>query len=286
MQIRRSCHALGVSRSGYYAWAGRAPSPRAIRHAWLTDLIGGIHQASRGTYGAPRVHAELVYGRGITAGHSTVSLLMRRARWAGLPTRSRGKRIKKLATVTDLVRRDFRRNGPNQLRVTGITGHPTREGKVYCCAVLDAWPRRAVGWAIDSAQRAGLATSALGMAMDSRGPAAGSIIHGDHGTQFTSWTFTGRARKTGLLPSRGTIGDPHDNAVTESFRGRMQTDLLSRQRWDTRVQPANAIFEYIEGFRNRRRRHSAPSWQTPAESETIAISRASAPQTAAQVTGA
>ena len=232
----RCCHALGVSRSGYYDWAARAPSPRAIRHVWLTDLIGTIHQASRGTYGAPRVHAELVYGQGVTVGHNTVSLLMRRAGLAGLPACSRGKRTRRLVTVTDLVRRDFRRDGPNLLWVTDITEHPTREGKVYCCVVLDAWSGRVVGWAIDSSQRADLATNALGMAIDSRGPAAGGIIHGDHGTQFTSWTFTERARKAGLLPSLGSIGDPYDNAVTESFWGRMQTELLNRQRWNTRVE--------------------------------------------------
>ncbi len=286
VRIGRACHALGVSRSGYYAWAGRPPSRRAIRHAWLTDLIGTIHQESRGTYGAPRVHAELVHGQGITIGHNTVSLLMRRAALAGLPARSHGKRARKLATVTDLVRRDFRRTGPNQLWVTDITEHPTREGKVYCCVVLDAWSRRVVGWAIDSAQRADLATNALGMAIDSRGPVTGGIIHGDHGTQFTSWTFTERARKAGLLPSLGTIGDPYDNAVAESFWARMQTELLNRQRWNTRVELANAIFEYIEGFHNRHRRHSALGWQTPVEFETTAISQAPAPQNAVQVTGA
>ena len=144
VRVGRSCHALRVSRSGFYAWSARAPSPRAIRHAWLTDLIGSIHQAARGTYGAPRVHAELVYGHGITIGHNTVSLLMCRAGLAGLPARSGGKRTKKLATVTDLVRRDFRRSGPNQLWVTDITEYPTREGKVYCCVVPDAWSRRVV----------------------------------------------------------------------------------------------------------------------------------------------
>jgi hypothetical protein len=148
-----------------------------------------------------------------------VSLLMRRA---GLPARSRGKRTKKPATVIDLARRDFRRSGPDQLWVTDITEHSTREGKVYCCVVIDAWSRRVVGWAIDSRQRADLATSALGMAIDSRHPAAGGIIHGDHGTQFTSWTFTERARKAGLLPSLGTIGDPYDKACVShctSWRG-------------------------------------------------------------------
>jgi putative transposase len=285
VRIGRSCHALGVSRSGYYDWAARAPSLRAIRHAWLTDLIGTVHQAPRGTYGSPRVHAELVHGHGITVGRNTVSLLMRRASLAGLPARTRGKRTRRPGTVTDLVRRDFRRSGPNQLWVTDITEHPTREGKVYCCVVLDAWSRRVVGWAIDSSQRADLATNALGMAIDSRGPAAGGIIHGDHGTQFTSWTFTERARKAGLLPSLGSVGDPYDNAVVESFWGRMQTELLNRKRWNTRVELANAIFEYIEAFHNRRRRHSALDWQTPIEFENTIRNRAPAPQIQVQKTG-
>lgn len=155
--------------------------------------------------------------------------------------------------MTDLVKRNFHRDGPNQLWVTDITEHPTREGKIYCCVVLDTYCRKVVGWAIDSRQRADLAASALGMAIDSRGAAGlvpDGIIHADHGTQFTSWTFTERARRAGLLPSLGTIGDPYDNAVAESFWARMQTELLDRQRWRTRVELANAIFEYIEGFYN------------------------------------
>ena len=154
-----------------------------------------------------------------------------------------------MKTVTDLVKRDFRRGGPNQLWVTDITEHPTREGKLYCCVVLDAYSRRVVGWAIDSRQRADLATCALGMAIDTRslaGQIPGGIIHGDHGTQFTSWTFTERARRAGLLPSLGSVGDPYDNAVAETFWARMQTELLDCQCWRTRIELANAIFEYIE----------------------------------------
>jgi putative transposase len=138
--------------------------------------------------------------------------------------------------------------------------------------VLDAYSRRVVGRAIDSRQRADLATSALEMAIDTRGNAGQiphGIIHGDHGTQFTSWTFTERARRAGLLPSLGTVGDPYDNAVAEAFWARMQTELLDRQRRRTRVELANAIFEYIEGFYNRRRRHSALNWMSPLEFETI-----------------
>ena len=201
-------------------------------------------------------------------GHNTVALLMRRAGLSGLPLRRRAKRVPSQKTVTDLVKRQFTADGPNRLWVTDITEHPTREGKVYCCVVIDVFSRRVVGWAIDTAQRADLATNALGMAIDSRRPSPGAIIHGDHGTQFTSWAFTSRAKNAGLLPSLGTVGDPYDNAVVESFWGRMQVELLNRQRWRTRVELANAIFEYIEGFHNRRRRHSALGWASPLEFET------------------
>jgi putative transposase len=268
--VKQACLALGVSRSGYYDTRSRPPSARAIRHAWLTDLIGTVHQASRQTYGSPRVHAELVLAHKIRVGRNTVAMLMRRHGLSGLPLRRRAKRVPASAAVTDLVKRDFNRDGPNQLWVTDITEHPTREGKIYCCVVIDTFSRRVVGWAIDSRQRSDLATSALGMAIDSRGDNGqipGAIIHGDHGIQFTSWAFTERARKAGLLPSLGTVGDPYDNAVAEAFWGRMQTELLNRHRWNTRLELANAIFEYIEGFHNRTRRHSALGWKTPREFE-------------------
>ena len=285
VRIGRSCHALGVSRSGYYEWASRAPSARSIRHAWLSDLIGTVHQASRGTYGRPRVHAELLHNHGVIVGHNTVGLLMRRSGLSGLPKRRRGYRIKQVPTSSDLVKRNFHRDGPNQLWVTDITEHPTREGKLYCCVVLDTFSRRVVGWAIDSTQRVELATNALGMAIDSRGDVTGGVIHGDHGVQFTSWTFTQRARHAGLLPSLGSVGDPYDNAVVESFWGRMQTELLNRRRWDTRIELASAMFEYIEGFHNRRRRHSALGWRSPVEFENNALQQSPAPQIAVQSTG-
>jgi putative transposase len=180
------------------------------------------------------VHAELVYGHGITVGHNAVSLLMRRAGLAGLPTPTRGKRSRKLATVTDLVRRDFHRADPNQLQFTDITEHPTREGKVYCCVVRDVWSRRVAGWAIDSTQRADLATNALGMALDSRVPAAGGIIHGKHGAQFASWTFTERARKAGAA-----IAGHHRRPVRQRGRspGRAVRSRRSSRR-DRGVVPA------------------------------------------------
>jgi transposase InsO family protein/transposase-like protein len=277
VRVRQACYALGVSTSGYYDWKARPPSARSIRHAWLTDLIGQVHEASYGTYGQPRVHAELRSAHDLVVGHNTVMLLMRRAGISGLPLRRRAKRVPAQKTVTDLVKRQFTADGPNRLWVTDITEHPTREGKVCCCVVIDVFSRRVVGWAIDTAQRADLATNALGMAIDSRRPSPGAIIHGDHGTQFTSWAFTTRAKSAGLLPSLGTVGDPYDNAVVESFWGRMQTELLNRQRWRTRVELANAIFEYIEGFHNRRRRHSALGWASPLEFETEHRNRTTTP---------
>jgi putative transposase len=243
-----------------------------------------VHQASDGTCGVPRVHAELVHGQGVAVGRNTVSLLMRRSGLAGLPVCPRGKRARRLTPGTDLVRRNFRRDGPDQLWVADITEHPAREGKLYCCVVIDAWSRRVAGWSIGSSQRADLATSALGMAIDSRQPAPGGVIHGDHVTQFTSWAFTGRARAAGLLPSLGSVGDPYDNAVAESFWARLQTEVLNRQRWNTRLELANAIFEYIEGFHNRRRRHSALGWQSPIDFENNPR-RAPAPELRVHETG-
>lgn len=267
--VQVACRVAGVSESGFYAWRIRPPSSRAIRHAWLTDVITQIHLESRGTYGAPRVHAELTIGRGIVVGHNAVAMLMARAGLKGLPGDRRPRRTHETPTAGDLVDRHFARAEPNQLWVTDITEHRTREGKVYCAVVLDTFSRRVVGWSIDTAPTATLSTNALGMAIENRRPVSGTLIHSDHGTQFTSWVFTRRAQDSGLVPSMGSIGDCFDNAVVESFWARMQVELLNRRRWKTRVELANAIFEYLEIFHNRQRRHSALEMRTPIEHETI-----------------
>jgi len=261
---------LGVSESGFYAWRSRPPSARAIRHVWLTDMIRQVHAASRGTYGAHRVHAELTMGYGITVGHNAVAMLMQRAGLAGLPgSRRRRRLVTPGATAADLVDRQFTRTEPDRLWVTDITEHRTREGKVYCAVVLDVFSRRVVGWSIDSTPTANLVTSALGMAIGNRNPTDATVIHSDHGTQYTSWAFTHRARQSGLVPSMGSIGDCYDNAVIESFWARMQVELLNRQRWKTRIELANAIFDYLEIFHNRQRRHSSLEMHTPIEYERI-----------------
>jgi transposase InsO family protein len=138
-----------------------------------------------------------------------------------------------------------------------------------CCVVLDAYSRRVVGWSIDNQQAASLVLSALGMAIHDRKPTAGGIIHTDHGSQFTSWAFSERVKMAGLALSMGRIGDAYDNAMMEAFWARMQTELLNRHRWRTRLELANAIFEYLEIFHNRKRRHSALGMLTPTEYENL-----------------
>lgn len=234
-----ACRVLDVSTSGYYAWLHRPLSPRQIRHALLTETIRRIHTESRGTYGNRRVHAELVLGRGLNIGRHQVELLMHRAGLAGATGRPRFKRCKPDTLSADLVDRKFAREGPDQLWVTDITEHHTREGKVYCAVVLDVFSRRVVGWSIDSSPTAVLTTNALSMAIQNRAPDAGTVIHSDHGVQFGSWAFTQRAKESGLVPSMGSIGDCYDNGLMESFWSRMQVELLDRHRWKTRIELAN-----------------------------------------------
>lgn len=266
--VQLACRVLGVSESGYYAWKTRPPSSRAIRHAWLTDVIAGVHATSKETYGARRVHAELTMGLGIAVGHCAVQMLMQRAGLQGLSGRPRfRRRPPHEATAGDLVNRQFHRDHPDRLWVTDITEHPTREGKLYCAVVLDVFSRRVVGWSIDSRQETSLVTNALGMALSNRAPDDETIIHSDQGTQFTSWAFTQRVIDSGLLASMGSVGDCYDNALMESFWSRVQVELLNRKRWQTRIELATALFEYLEIFHNRQRRHSALGMMTPVEYE-------------------
>jgi putative transposase len=266
LPIEVTCRVVGVSVTGFYMWRRRKPSARAVRHAMVAEVIRQVHDESRQTYGARRVHAELVLGREMTVARCTVELVMRRLGLAGLPGRPRYRKIPNTPTASDLVNRNFARTEPNRLWLTDITEHQTREGKVYCAVVLDTFSRRVVGWSIDSSQTANLVVNALGIAIENR-QAEGVVIHSDHGTQYTSWAFTRRAVDSGLVPSMGSIGDCYDNGQTESFWARMQVELLNRKRWNTRLELANAIFEYLEIFHNQQRRHSSIGMLTPIEYE-------------------
>ncbi|UFU03845.1 IS3 family transposase [Ruania suaedae] len=274
------CRLLGLSRQGYYRYRKRPTSATELRRRWLTGLIREIHVASRGTYGYRRIHAELTIGMNIPCSSRLVSVLMTRAGIGGLPGPSRVERLKGIATADDLVNRKFHRLALNELWVTDITEHPTREGKIYCAAVLDACSRKIIGWAIDSKQDSTLVVNALDMATRARqpgpgpGPGPGGIVHADHGVQFTCWVFTQKIRSAGLLPSFGTVGDGLDNAMMESFWSTMQIELLNRTKWKTRIELANAIFEYIEVFYNRRRRHSSLEYATPHDYDLARTPRA------------
>jgi len=155
--VQLACRLLSVAESGYYQWRSRPPSARAVRHAWLTEQIRVVHSASRDTYGARRVHAELTLGLGLQVGHNQVELLTARAAIKGLPGNRRPRPRHETPTAADLVERMFTREAPNRLWVTDITEHRTYEGKVYCAVVLDTFSRRVVGWSIDSSQTAALA---------------------------------------------------------------------------------------------------------------------------------
>ena len=266
LPIEPTCRVVGVSVSGFYMWKHRKPSARSVRHEMVAEVIRQVHAESRQTYGARRVHAELVLGRKVTVARCTVELVMGRLGLAGLPGRPKYRKIPNTPTASDLVNRDFARTEPNRLWLTDITEHPTREGKVYCAVVLDAFSRRVVGWSIDSSQTANLVVNALGMATENR-QAERVVIHSDHGTQYTSWAFTRRALDSGLVQSMGSIGDCYDNGQMESFWARMQVELLNRKRWNTRLELANAIFDYLEIFHNRQRRHSSLGMLSPIKYE-------------------
>jgi len=178
------CRLLDVAPSGFFYWRGRPPTARELRWEQLGGLIADIHHASNGTYGSRRVTAELRLGFDVTANRKAVRGIMLRLGLQGLPVvKAKRKGPSENATATDLVMRDFSRDAPNRLWLTDITEHRTREGKLYCCVVLDAYSRRVVGWSIDNRQAASLVMSALGMAVSRRKPRSGSVIHSDHGSQ-------------------------------------------------------------------------------------------------------
>ena len=239
----------------------------------LVKHIKQIHTDSRATYGSPRVHAELTMGLGLPVNLKRVARLMRQAGIQGLyRRRRRGCTVRDPAAqpATDLVNREFTVHAPNRLWVTDITEHPTEEGTLYCAAVLDAYARRVVGWSMADHIRTDLVLDALGMAIVRRSPAEDeTILHSDHGTQYTPWAFGQRLRKAGLLGSMGSVGDCYDNAMMESFWGTLQLEVLDTKKWRTRDELANAIFEWIECWYNPIRRHSSIGMHSPVDFENL-----------------
>jgi putative transposase len=259
---------LEVSRSGFYAWTSRRPSRRTREDTKLGERIKTIHEQSRGTYGAPRIYAE-VCDSGIHVGRKRVARLMRGNGIRGVYRRKWTTTVRDRAAVVapDLVKRDFRAQGPNHLWVADITYVPTWAGFPYVAVMLDAWSRRVVGRAFALHLRVELVLAAFEMAVRRRQPVA-EIHHSDHGSQYTSLAFGIRCRQAGIRPSMGSVGDAYDNAMCESFFATLECELIDRFRLRTPAEADTAVFEFIEGFYNSRRRHSALDMMSPMEYET------------------
>jgi putative transposase len=260
----------GVSRSVLYEHKYHVPSDRQIRRLLVSGLVAEIHKRSRGTYGMLRIRAALIREHDMVVNKKLILSIMRELGIKGLPgPKRRKKNLVNEATEEDLVQRNFTVDRPNVLWLTDITEHPTREGKVYCCCVLDAYSRRVVGWAIDRCCETALVKDAVSMASDARAIGPGSVIHSDHGSQFTAWGFSELIRTKHLTGSMGTVGDCYDNAPMESFWGSMQIELLNRKKWRTKIELSIAIAEWIEHFYNPERLHSSLGYVPPVEFEAL-----------------
>lgn len=265
--VAMMCRLLGVSPSGFYAWARRQPSQHAQGDARLAQEILAAHADSKGTYGVPRIQVELAE-RGIRTSRKRIARLMRAEGLAGV-SRRRGVRTTVrdgARQAPDLVDRNFTAEAPNRLWVADITYVPTWAGFLYLAVVLDVFSRRIVGWSMAAMLKTELVLDALNMALWRRRP-LGVIHHSDQGSQYTSIDFGNRCRKAGVRPSMGSVGDCYDNAMCESFFATLECELLERTRFSTHAEARIAIFEFIEGFYNPRRRHSGIGYLAPVEFE-------------------
>jgi len=262
--ITMLCRLLDVSASGFYAWQGRPPSARRQADASLGDRIESIHRQSRFTYGRPRIHADLK-DEGLKVSGKRIARLMRERHILGA-SRRKGVittvRDRDARPAPDLVDRKFQADGPDQLWVADITYIPTWAGFLYLAVVLDVYSRRVVGWAMANHLRTELVLDALNMAIFRRRP-TNVIHHSDQGCQYTSIAFGKHCEKAGIRPSMGSVGDCYDNAMCESFNATLECELLAFHRFNNQREAAAAIFDFIEGWYNPHRRHSALGYLSP-----------------------
>lgn len=266
------CRVLRVARAGYYAWQLRAPSRRAQADATLTGRLVQLHTASRQTYGAPRLHADLA-AAGQRVGRKRVARLMRAAGLRGV-SRRRGVPRTTIADpaarpAPNLLERQFTAAAPDRCWVGDITYLPTGEGWLYLASLVDVCSRRVVGFALADHLRTELALEALHLALGQRHPTAGALVHHtDRGCQYTARAYQAMLEQHGITPSMSRRGDCYDNALAESFNATIKTELVARTHWLTRQEARTAVFEWITVFYNRQRRHSSLGYVSPATFET------------------
>lgn len=266
--VTTMCRMLGLSTSGYYAWRQRPVCRRKREDARLSARIRHFHVASKGRYGAPKIHADLA-DEGERVGCKRVARLMRQDGLAGV-TRRRWtvttRPDRNARPAPDRVERDFTADRPNQLWVADITYVPTLTGFLYLAVVLDVFSRRIVGWAMAGHLRAKLVLDALNMAIERRQPSK-VIHHSDQGCQYTSLEFGEQCRRAGVAPSMGSVGDCYDNAMAESFFATLECELLWQTRFRNHAEARPALFDFIEGWYNTRRRHQSLGQVAPIQFE-------------------
>jgi putative transposase len=268
--VRLMCRLLGVSPSGYYAFSRRPPCRRWLEDERLKRLITAIHLRSRGTYGGPRVRAELRFDHDVSCSGKRVARLMRALAIQGAHRRRKFKttiRAAEAAPAPDLVQRSFAAQAPNQVWVADIKYLRTREGFLYLAGITDLFSRRVVGWSMSPTLHTQLVLDAWEMAMRRRRPTTAVVHHSDQGCQYTSLAFGRRLRQAGVAASMGSRGDCYDNAAAESLWATLDRELLQHHHFHTRDDARLAVFDFIEGWYNPHRRHSTLGHISPAEFE-------------------
>ena len=268
--VRALCDAFGVSRSGYYAWLIRPPSQRAQTDARLSEQLAQAHDASRRTYGSPRL-VIVLRRQGHAVSRRRVRRLMRAAGRHGVQRRRFVPQTTDSHHAQPIAPNRLAEIGPPQRRdqawVTDITYVPTDEGWLYVAGVLDRWSRRVIGLAMAGHLRTELVSAALSQARQRRQPVVGCLHHSDRGCQYASDAYRQLLKTYGLEPSMSRAGNCYDNAVMESFWSTLKNELIQRCRFTTRSQARQAIFEYVEVFYNRQRLHSALGYRSPVDFE-------------------
>ena len=263
------CRMLHVSRQGFYQWRDRPPSQHQLDDAALTERIRKIHAGHGGRVGVRRVRDELRRA-GVACAHKRVHRLMRAAGLRGVHPRPYKRTTlpdRFDPRLADLVARDFAPPAPNLTWVGDVTYIKTWAGWAFCATVIDCYSRKVVGFAVADHMRTDLITDALRMAIIHRDPPSGVIFHSDRGAQYTSSEFRDFCRENGVRPSVGRTGICYDNAVAESFFATLKKELIHTRPWPTIDKLRTAVFEYVESYYNRRRRHSAIGYDTPIEYE-------------------